>query len=298
MVADHYSRYTEEGLLPRANALAQPTFNMTGLMGSHVKPTFDNLKVEEPGQSWFTLILDLLASWELWCSSGSLSFWCILVLAHSFCVFIHPSSTMTRKRGRARRGSAWYTHKEQRQRRKNLEHSLSMATSILRQRARADQLALHAIIVEPGIERSTRTMAIEPESCMKEGVEDEFPTCYVEETSYLEDLATTLEPQATVPKIQTGSGPKGEQADEFPICIVEEIPWTDDYNHAEKATNEDEARDNACAERIVDENRAGMNMYAASARLNVIEARAGMNVEVVIRQDFSNDLWLSFICMH
>jgi hypothetical protein len=227
--------------------------------------------------------------------AGSLSFWTSppvgssgAVLVHSrfgsfSLIFIHPSSTMTRKRGRPRRGSAWYTHKEQRQRRKNLERALSMATSILRQRARADQLALHAIIAEPGTERSMHTMAIEPGSCLKEGVADEFPTCYVDETSYLEDLATTLEPQATVPEIQAGSGPKGEPADEFPICIVEEIPWTGDYSptsHAEKATNEDEARDNACAERNVDETRAGMNVDAARAGLNVIEARAGMNVEV------------------
>jgi hypothetical protein len=94
---------------------------------------------------------------------------------------------------------------------------------------------------------------------------------------------TTLEPQAMAPDLQAGSGPKDEPTDEFPICIVEEIPWTGDYSptsHAEKATNEDEARDNACAERNVDETRAGMKVDAAGAGLNVIEARAGMNVEV------------------
>jgi hypothetical protein len=96
---------------------------------------------------------------------------------------------MTRKRGRPRRGSAWYTHKEQRQRRKNLERALSMATSILRQRARADQLALHAIIAEPGTERSIHTMAIEPGSSLEGGAADEFPTCYVDETSYLEEFS-------------------------------------------------------------------------------------------------------------
>jgi riboflavin biosynthesis pyrimidine reductase len=98
--------------------------------------------------------------------------------------------TMTRKRGRPRRGSAWYTHKEQRRRRKNLERALSMAISILRQRARADQLALHAIIAGPGTKRSIHTMAIEPRSSLEGGTADEFPTCYVDETSYLEDLAT------------------------------------------------------------------------------------------------------------
>jgi hypothetical protein len=100
---------------------------------------------------------------------------------------------------------------------------------------------------------------------------------------YLEDLATTLEPQALGPDIQAGSGPKDEPTDEFPVCIVEEIPWTGDYSptsHAEKATNEDEAQEIACAERKVDETRAGMKVDAARAKLNVIEARARMNVEV------------------
>jgi hypothetical protein len=51
-------------------------------------------------------------------------------------------------------------------------------------------------------------------------------------------------------------------------------------SHAEKETNEDEARDNACAERNVDKTRAGMKVNAARAGLNVIEARSRMNMEV------------------
>jgi hypothetical protein len=61
----------KEGLLPRAKALVQTTFNMTGLMGSQAKPSFGNSKIQEPGQSWFALILDLPAGWEHWCSFGS-----------------------------------------------------------------------------------------------------------------------------------------------------------------------------------------------------------------------------------
>ena len=83
MVASHYSCYTEVGLLPRVNALAQPAFNMTELIGSHAMPSFGNSKVGEPGQSWFTLVLDLPAGWELWCSSGSFSFWLILSVSLS-----------------------------------------------------------------------------------------------------------------------------------------------------------------------------------------------------------------------
>jgi hypothetical protein len=203
---------------------------------------------------------------------------------------------MTRKRGRPRRGSAWYTHKEQRQRRQNLERALSMATSILWQRARADHLALHAIIAEPGIERSMNTLAIEPGSCLKGGAANEFPTCYVEETSYPKDFATTLEPQSTMPETQAGSALEGEPAEEFPICYVEEIPWVGKYSptsHAEKVTSEDEARDNACAEMNVDETRAGMNVDAARAGMNVNKARAGMNVEVeneTFGEAINNDL--------
>jgi hypothetical protein len=126
-------------------------------------------------------------------------------------------------------------------------------------------------------------MAIDPGSSQEEGIADEFPTYYVDKTSYLEDLATTLEPQAMVSDIQASSGLKGESTNKFPVCIVEEIPWTGHYSptsHAEKATNEDEARDNACTERNVDETRAGMKVDAAGAGLNEIKARAGMNVEV------------------
>jgi hypothetical protein len=171
MVAGHYSSSTEAGLLPHANALAQPAFNMTEIR-SHAMSSHENLKVRTPGQSWFIFVLDLPAGWELWCNF--------------LCISIHPSSAMTRKRGKPRRGLAWYTHKAQRQRRQNLEHALSMATSILQQRARADRLALHATIAEPVTERSMHTLAIQPVaqagSCLKGGSEEEFPICYVEET--------------------------------------------------------------------------------------------------------------------
>ena len=85
-----------------------------------------------------------------------------------------------------------------------------MATSILWQRARADQLALHAIIAEPGTERSIHARAIEPGSNLEGGVADEFPTCYVDETSYLEEFVTTLEPQAMASDLQASSGPKDQ----------------------------------------------------------------------------------------
>ena len=138
-----------------------------------------------------------------------------------------------------------------------------METSILWQRARADRLALHATIAEPVIECSMHSLAIEPRSYMKGGDMDEFPNCYVEETQCLEDFVTTLEPQATEPKTQVGSGLKEEPAEEFPIFYVEEIPWQGDYNpthHVEKAMSDDEDQNSVCIEMNVDEARAGMNM--------------------------------------
>jgi hypothetical protein len=166
MVDDHYSCYTEEGLLPRVKALAHTALIMTGFMDSPTNPSFGNSKPQAPGRSWFALVLDLPIGWELWCSSGSLSSWLTFISLHSLCIVIHHSTTMTRKRGRPRRCLAWYTHKEQRKRRKNLEHALLMATSILRKRARANQLVLHAIIAETGTERSSHTMAVEPGSSL------------------------------------------------------------------------------------------------------------------------------------
>jgi hypothetical protein len=273
MVAGHYSRYTEEGLLPRAKALAQTALNMTRFMDSQANLSFGNSKFRVPRQSWFALVLDLAVGWELWCSSGSLSSRLTFVSLHSLCIFIHPSASMTRKRGRPRRGSAWYTHKEQRQRRKNLECALSMETSILQKRACTDQLALHAIIVETGTERSSHTMAIEPGSSLEGDTVDKFPTCYVEETSYLEELVSTLEPQAMASDLQDGSGPKYEIENEFLLCIIEEILWTGDYSftsHAKKETIKDEARDKACNEKNMDETRPGMKEEATGVGLTEI----------------------------
>ena len=96
-------------------------------------------------------------------------------------------------------------------------------------------MALHAIIVEPGTERSIHTMAIEPGSRLEGGTVDEFPTYYVEETSFVEEFVTTPEPQAMAPDCQVGSGSKDEMTEDFPVCIVEEIPWTGDYSSTNPA---------------------------------------------------------------
>jgi hypothetical protein len=175
-----------------------------------------------------------------------------------------------------------------------------MATSILRKRAHANQLDLHAIIAEMGAVRSSETMAIEPGNRMEDGVMGVFPTCYVEEIPFMEELATTPEPQAMATNSQDGSAPKDELADDIPGCIVEEILWMDDYNptsHAVQATIKEEAQDKACAEGNADETRPTMKEEVTGAELLEIEARVGKNVEVgdAILDDAGNELHGTFL---
>jgi hypothetical protein len=137
---------------------------------------------------------------------------------------------MARKRGRPRRGSAWYTHKAQRQRKEKLERALAMVTSILQKKARAEKLAQLAIIVETGAGCSSEAMAIKPGDRQEDGAEDAFPTCYVEEDPFMEDLSTTQEPRAMEATHRDESSPKFALVDDILGCIVEEIPWPGDYN--------------------------------------------------------------------
>jgi hypothetical protein len=207
---------------------------------------------------------------------------------------------MTRKRGRPHRGSPWYTNKVQRQRKEKLEHALSLATSILRKKARVDQFGLHAIIAETGVVRSSETMAIEPGNRLEDGSVDAFPTCYVEETPFMEELATTLEPQAMVTNYQDGSGPKIELEDDIPWYIIEEIPWTGDYiptSHAVQASFEEETQDKVSAEENPEGNNPARKEEVAGAELLELEAEDGMTLELgdVILDNAGNGLHGTFL---
>jgi hypothetical protein len=294
MVDGHNNRYTVEGHLPRANTLAHSALSMPGFMDSQVHLALGNLFFRAPGQSWSALASALPFVWELWCSSVSFSPWFTLISLHPHCIVIYSLAIMTRKRGRPRRGSAWYTHKAQRQRKEKLERALSLATSILRKKARADQLALHAIIAETGAGCSSETTTIQSEIRPEDGVADAFPTCYVEEIPFME-LATTPEPQAMETNHQDGSGPKFALADDIPGCIVEEIPWPGDYSptsHARQATFEEVNRDKDRAEENADENNPARKEEAAGAELMELEAGGGATVEMrdVILDDAGNGL--------
>jgi hypothetical protein len=161
-------------------------------------------------------------------------------------------------------------------------------------------LALHAIIAETGAVCSSETIAIEPGNRPEDGVVDAFPTCYVEEIPFMEELATTPEPQAMAANYQDGSGLKIELADDIPGCIVEEIPWTGDYNptsHAVQTTFEEETRDKACAEENADENSPARKEEATGAELLELEAGDGTTVEVgdIILDDAGNGLHGTFL---
>jgi hypothetical protein len=288
MVDGHNNRYTVEGHLPRVNTLAHSALSMTGFMDSQVNPAFGNLVFRAPGQSWYALASALPIVWELWCSSVSFSSRLTLISLHPHCIVIYSLAIMTRKRGRPRRGSAWYTHKAQRQRKEKLEHALSLATSILRKKERADQLALHAIIAETGDGCSSETTAIKSGNRPEDGVADAFPTCYVEEIPFMEDLATTPEPQAMEANYQDGSSPKIDLADDIPGCIVEEIPWPGDHSptsHAMQVTVEEETRDKARAEENADENSPVRKEEAAGTELMELEAGDGADGATVERRD-------------
>jgi hypothetical protein len=127
-------------------------------------------------------------------------------------------STMPRKRGVPRRGSNWYARKEQRQRKEQLERALVIATSMLRQRARAEEKALLSTIAE------------KETGCSNLGSvnleEQLYSGCIVEEDLSLEDLSTIAAPSDGV---KAGSGDEYHtfrMDDDLPGCIIEEeTPW-------------------------------------------------------------------------
>jgi hypothetical protein len=122
-----------------------------------------------------------------------------------------------------------------------------MATSILRKKAQAGKLALLATIAETGAGCNSEATTIKPKDGQEAGDEDVFPTCYVEEDPFMEDLSTTQEPRAIEATHRDESRPKFAMEDDILGCIVEEIPWPSDYSptsHDMQATNADVNADN------------------------------------------------------
>ena len=180
--------------------------------------------------AFFASILDLLCVWRSWCGSELLEpwrntlWWRISVGNHalngyqSVCIAGRVPDSMPRKRGVPRRGSAWYARKEQRKRRGQLERALVMATSILRQRARAEEKALLSTIAEEQLGCSSLdTVKIE------ESTEQFYPACIVEEDLTLADLTAMAMPSDKLTEPRRGDGfHMLKMDDEAPGCIIEE----------------------------------------------------------------------------
>jgi hypothetical protein len=231
MGAGHYNRPPGERLLPRGKGPALQAFSMAELLRGQEQPSHKIVKAKRHGHIRLILALQFSADCELWCV-----FLCILQNSPSPGEFdTHSCSTMPRERGKPRRGSAWYTHAAQRQRRQHMERALSLANSILRQRARVAHLALHAPAIESAMEEHAQTPPTldnwqptgitqeenpptAPEtlagSSMRGRLEEDFPTCYVEEIPYTEDT-------------QARDNTRGRLCEDFPTCYVEEVPYMD-----------------------------------------------------------------------
>jgi hypothetical protein len=131
--------------------------------------------------------------------------------------------SMVRERARSRRGSAWDAHRAQRRRKQQLEKALSLASSILRKKARAERRMLLDIIAEQKagcsgeglISSLSNERDVEPEVAL--------PTCIVEEDPSIGDLPCIEEPRAMEDPVHAS-----HSADDIPGCPIEEIPWQDD----------------------------------------------------------------------
>jgi hypothetical protein len=266
----------------------------------------------EPGQSGTAPASALLFAWMLWCSPALLLSWLTTFSLHfgkdfpgslSLCVprqsrsaralhlqplsswisslslqplgtCIHPPDTMVRKRGRPRRGSAWNAHKAQRRRKEQLERALALATSILRKKARAEKLALLATIAESGAGCSREATTIKPGDRQEAETEAAFPTCFVEEDPFMEDLSIEEEPRAIETTNREGTRLNLAREDDFPGCIVEEIPWSGDnspISHDMQATG---------AEKIVDNKRSARKAAEDDAEQREFAAGIGAAVEL------------------
>jgi hypothetical protein len=153
-------------------------------------------------------------------------------------VGIHDPVSMVRERARSRRGSAWDAHRAQRRRKQQLERALSLASSILRKKAREERRRLLDTIVErkAGCSRDGFTSNLNNVRDIEHEVE--LPTCIVEEDPSIGDLPCMEVPRAMECSVRTLI-----REDEVPGCLVEEIPWPGDSPspHAEEPTD-NEAR--------------------------------------------------------
>jgi hypothetical protein len=152
-------------------------------------------------------------------------FWYFWVWGQLPCSFL-----MARKRGTPRRGAAWEAQKAQRRRKDQLERALALATSILRQRARAERMERLATIAEPSVGCSSDFRGMAPGALQNSGSKEEFPPCIIVEDP---SLALSMEDPSLCEKTPAETHPEACKfnttlLDDIPGCIVEEVPWPGD----------------------------------------------------------------------
>ena len=161
-------------------------------------------------------------------------FWLLFRLVNSGLVRLSlaPCSnhlvSMVRERGRPRRGSAWIAHREQRRRKQEMERAMSLASSIMRRRARAERRLLLDSMVEQKAGCSRDGM--KPGESNERDVEPsvELSICIIEEELPCSEMPQvdppcTVRPQALEVPVRTS-----HSADYTPGCPIEEIPWQEE----------------------------------------------------------------------
>jgi hypothetical protein len=174
-----------------------------------------------PCRRWFVRDLHPLL---LWYKTSCLA-WFWLGIG-GFC-----SVSMVREHARPRRGSAWDALRAQRRRKKQLECAISLASSILRKKAREERRKLLDIIAERKAEGNREGSCSNLSNDRDAAPEVALSTCIVEEVPAIGDLPCLEAPQAMASPVRALIC-----YDYVPGCIVEEVPWTDDSPslHAEK----------------------------------------------------------------
>jgi hypothetical protein len=125
-----------------------------------------------------------------------------------------------------------------------MERALSLANAILQHRVRVVRLAPHAPVIESVTEQRAQTPPtldnwqptnikreenppIEPDTQagrnLRGKLEEDFPTCYIEEISCPEDTLTPMEPQAR-------DKTRGRLSEDIPTCYVKEVTYMDEVS--------------------------------------------------------------------
>jgi hypothetical protein len=142
-------------------------------------------------------------------------------------VSTHDPVSMVRERARSRRGSAWEAHRAQRQRKQHLERALTMASSILRRRARVERRRLLDSIVERKAGCSRDDSQSNLSSARDGEKENDWPSCIVEEDPSIGDLPSMELPRDMNCHNSNNNCPAQTitRDNDVPGCLVEEIPW-------------------------------------------------------------------------